>query len=101
MNGLDNWITGHYGADHPGNQLCPDCGKDADHHCSICDGCGAPGFIEARYNVCPTCARTCDYCGEESDNITAVEWVNYRGLPRVDRVCPTCAIANDLTKGGA
>ena len=37
---LDHIITGNHGYDHPDNDICPDCGRDADSHCSTCGACG-------------------------------------------------------------
>ena len=36
---LDHIITGNWGHDHPDNQVCPECGLDADYHCQVCKGC--------------------------------------------------------------
>jgi len=52
MKGLDAWITGNYGEDHPDNQPCCECGKTDSmncgcHDCKICgnhlDDCTCEG----------------------------------------------------------
>ena len=91
MRGLDAWITGNWGDDHPDNQLCPECGRDGDHHCEKCGCCEAEG-------TCWECDHTCDYCDEVVDHIILHPWSHGR-YSGVDRLCRRCAKARAF--GGA
>jgi hypothetical protein len=94
LRGLDAWITGNYGYDAPGNELCPRCHDDVDAHCSECGACLEGG------DYCERCAMTCEYCGDESETVRGYEWIDDRGRTRVDRACVFCAIGNDLIMEG-
>ena len=98
--GLDAWITGNQGYDHPDNAVCPECGQATEFHCDHCGGCGAPGHDNPRLNRCEDCAMTCDYCGDESETVRAYHWKHESGRAGIDYACVFCAIGNDLITEG-
>ena len=90
---LDHIITGNYGHSHPDNDLCPDCGRDGDHHCPECEACGTETVED-----CERCAERdlydppiCRGCGSELDDETGFD-------PATDADCPLCGINSPTEK---